>query len=177
VIDHAAVVAKEYRAEAYRLSALLERCDIDVVNICTQAVCIRKWQSKRCSGKQSSSKTDGDEFVYAIVYRNRQATGQVCVILQNRYNPMRLRASWTKETGQVLLGNATVRCSSQNITRRLARYVCAGAAALMINPFIILRMRVDWHVESGSRTATLAHRMERKFGVLQSVQVWRARHN
>ena len=109
--------AKEYRADAYTdYRRLLERRDIDVVNICTPSglhaqMAIEAMQAGKhviVEKPMAMNLRDADRMI-----ATEQATGvTLCVILQNRYNPPMQdlrRVVDEGKLGRLLLGNATVR--------------------------------------------------------------------
>ncbi|MEW5719579.1 MAG: Gfo/Idh/MocA family oxidoreductase, partial [Chloroflexota bacterium] len=110
-------LAQEYHADAYTdYRRLLERHDIDVVNICTPsgmhaAMAIEALQAGKhviVEKPMAMNLRDADQMISA-----EQATGKkLCVVLQNRYNPPMQdlrRVVDEGKLGRLLLGNATVR--------------------------------------------------------------------
>ena len=165
--------AKEYRAEAYTdYRRLLERRDIDVVNICTPSgmhaqMAIEAMQAGKhviVEKPMAMNLRDADRMI-----ASEQATGvKLCVILQNRYNPPMQdlrRVVDEGKLGKLLLGNATVRWFRPQEYYEdgwHGTYALDGGA--LMNQSIHHIDALQWFmgdVESVfAYTATLAHKME-----------------
>ncbi len=117
IASRAERLAKENYAEAYTdYRRLLERRDIDVINICTPSgmhaqMAIDALQAGKhviCEKPMALTLADADRMIATA-----QATGKkLCIVLQNRYNPPMLdlrRVVDENQLGKLLLGNATVR--------------------------------------------------------------------
>jgi UDP-N-acetyl-2-amino-2-deoxyglucuronate dehydrogenase len=115
--SRAAHFAKDYHAEAYTdYRRLLERRDVDVVNICTPSglhaqMAIEAMQAGKhviVEKPMALSLQDADKMIAVA-----QTSGvKLCVVLQNRYNPPMVdlrRVVDEGRLGKLLLGNATVR--------------------------------------------------------------------
>ena len=113
----AARFAKDCHAEAYTdYRRLLERRDVDVVNICTPSglhaqMAIEAMQAGKhviVEKPMALSLQDADKMIATA-----QTCGvKMCVVLQNRYNPPMVdlrRVVDEGRLGKLLLGNATVR--------------------------------------------------------------------
>ena len=165
--------AKEYHAEAYTdYRRLLERRDIDVVNICTPSgmhahMAIEAMQAGKhviVEKPMAMNLRDADRMI-----ATEQATGvKLCVILQNRYNPPMQdlrRVVDEGKLGRLLLGNATVRWFRPQEYYEdgwHGTYALDGGA--LMNQSIHHIDALQWlmgDVESVfAYTATLAHKME-----------------
>lgn len=109
--------AEEYGAEPYLdYRALLERPDIDIVNICTPSgMHARMTIDALNAGKHvvvekpmALTLQDADQMIAAA----RANARRLCIVLQNRYNPPMQdlrRVVDSGRLGRLLLGNATVR--------------------------------------------------------------------
>lgn len=117
IASRAERVAKEQHAEAYTdYRRMLERKDIDVINICTPSgmhaqMTIEALQAGKhviVEKPMALNLHDADQMIATA-----KATGKkLCVVLQNRYNPPMLdlrRVVDEHRLGKLLLGNATVR--------------------------------------------------------------------
>ena len=112
-----AVSQVEYRADAYTdYQRLLDWADVDVVNICVPSGLHAEVAVDALgAGKHvivekpiALSLTDADRMIAAA----RSAGRNLCVVLQNRYNPPMQDLKRMVESGRLgrlLLGNATVR--------------------------------------------------------------------
>ena len=109
--------AADYRAEPYTdYRRLLDRQDVDVVNICVPSglhaqLALDSFQAGKhviVEKPIALSLSDADRMVAAA----RSAGRKLCVVLQNRYNPPMQdlkRIVESRRLGRLLLGNATVR--------------------------------------------------------------------
>jgi len=109
--------AQDYGAEAYLdYRRILDRCDIDVVNICTPSglhaqMAIEALQAGKhviVEKPMALSLEDADRMIATAKSTGRR----LCVVLQNRYNPPMQdlrRVVDEGRLGRLLLGNATVR--------------------------------------------------------------------
>lgn len=117
IASRAERVAKEQHAQAYTdYRRMLDRDDIDVVNICTPSglhaqMTIEALQAGKhviVEKPMALNLLDADRMIATA-----KATGKkLCVVLQNRYNPPMLdlrRVVDENRLGKLLLGNATVR--------------------------------------------------------------------
>ena len=165
--------AKEYQAEAYTdFRHLLDRKDIDIVNICVPSGLHAKIAIEAMeAGKHvvvekpiALSLVDADRMIAAA-----SAAGvNLCVVLQNRYNPpMRdLRELVNSgRLGKILLGNATVRWyRPQEYYEDGWHGTWAMDGGALMNQSIHHIDALQWlmgDVESVfAYTATLAHQME-----------------
>ena len=165
--------AKEHRAEAYGdYRRLLDRRDINAVSICTPsgmhaAIAIEAMQAGKhviVEKPMAMNLRDADRMIATA-----EATGvQLCVILQNRYNPPMQdlrRVVDEGKLGRLLLGNATVRWyRPQEYYEDGWHGTWAMDGGALMNQSIHHIDALQWlmgDVESVfAYTATLAHRME-----------------
>lgn len=163
----------EYGAEPYTdYRALLERDDIDVVNICTPSglhaqIGIEVLEASKhviVEKPIALSTEDADRLI-----TKAELTGKkLCVILQNRYNvPMQeiYKAVHSGQIGELLLGNATVRWyRPQSYYEDDWHGTWAMDGGALMNQSIHHIDALQWlmgDVESVfAYTATLAHEME-----------------
>jgi len=108
---------KEYSVDAYTdLRYLLDRKDIDIINICTPsglhpAMAIEALKAGKhviVEKPMALNLQDADEMIQTAQSMKRK----LCVVLQNRYNPPMLEIKKVVDEGKIgriLLGNATVR--------------------------------------------------------------------
>lgn len=163
--ESGAAVYTEYRH-------MLERTDIDVINICTPSGLHAQMAVDALeAGKHvivekpiALSLADADRMIAAA-----QATGQkLCVVLQNRYNPPMQdlrRVIDEGRLGRLLLGNATVRWyRPQEYYEDGWHGTLAMDGGALMNQSIHHIDALQWlmgEVDSVTAyTATLAHRME-----------------
>jgi predicted dehydrogenase len=165
--------AKEHCAEAYAdYRRLLERRDIGAVSICTPsgmhaAMAIEAMQAGKhviVEKPMAMNLRDADRMIATA-----EATGvQLCVILQNRYNPPMQdlrRVVDEGKLGRLLLGNATVRWyRPQEYYEDGWHGTWAMDGGALMNQSIHHIDALQWlmgDVESVfAYTATLAHKME-----------------
>jgi predicted dehydrogenase len=165
--------AKEHRAEAYAdYRRLLERRDINAVSICTPsgmhaAMAIEAMQAGKhviVEKPMAMNLRDADRMIATA-----EAMGlQLCVILQNRYNPPMQdlrRVVDEGKLGRLLLGNATVRWyRPQEYYEDGWHGTWAMDGGALMNQSIHHIDALQWlmgDVESVfAYTATLAHKME-----------------
>lgn len=164
----------EYGAEACTdYHKLLERKDIDVVNICTPSglhaqMTIEALQAGKhviVEKPMAMTLTDADQMI-----ETAQKTGKkLCVILQNRFNPPMVdlaKAIREERLGKLLLGNATVRWyrpQEYYEDEWHGRRDMDGGALMnqSIHHIDALQWLMGSEVESiFAFTGTLAHRME-----------------
>ena len=165
--------AKEHQAEAYAdYHRLLERRDIDVVNICTPSgmhaqMAIDAMQAGKhvIVEKPMALKLEDADRMIATA----KSTGvKLCVILQNRYNPPMQdlrRVVDEGKLGKILLGNATVRWyRPQEYYEDGWHGTWAMDGGALMNQSIHHIDALQWlmgEVESVfAYTATLAHKMQ-----------------
>ncbi len=169
----AAHFAAEYGAEAcldYR--RLLDRPDVDVVNICTPsglhaAMAIEAMQAGKhvLVEKPMALSLEHADAMIASARANRVRLG---VVLQNRYNPPMLalrRAVDEGRLGRLLLGNATVRWyRPQEYYEDGWHGTWAMDGGALMNQSIHHIDALQWLMGDAETvtayTATLAHRME-----------------
>jgi len=165
--------AKEHNADAYLdYRRLLERRDIDVVNICTPSgmhaqMAIEAMQAGKhvvVEKPMALNLRDADRMIATA-----KSTGvKLCVVLQNRYNPPMQdlrRVVDEGKLGRLLLGNATVRWyRPQEYFEDGWHGTWAMDGGALMNQSIHHIDALQWlmgDVESVfAYTATLAHRME-----------------
>ncbi len=166
-------VAKENGAEAYSdFRRLLERRDLDVIDICTPSGLHAQMAiDALCAGKHvivekpmAMNLKDADRMIAAAQTAGRK----LCVVLQNRYNPPMQdlrRVVDEGRLGRLLLGNATVRWyrpQEYYDDGWHGSYSMDGGA--LMNQSIHHIDALQWlmgDVESVfAYTATLAHKME-----------------
>ncbi len=173
IASRAERVAQEQRATAYAdFRRLLERKDIDVIDICTPSglhaqMAIQAMQAGKhviVEKPMALNLADADQMIAAA----RAAGVKLCVVLQNRYNPPMQdlrRVVDQGKLGRLLLGSATVRWS------RPQEYYDDGwhgtwkmdGGALMnqsIHHIDALQWLMGEPDSVFAYTATLAHRME-----------------
>lgn len=173
VESRAARFAKDYQAEIYAdYRHLLERRDVDVVSICTPSgmhaqMAIDAMQAGKhvvVEKPMALSLRDADRMIATA-----QAMGvQLCVVLQNRYNPPMQdlrRVVDEGKLGRLLLGNATVRWyRPQEYYDDGWHGTWAMDGGALMNQSIHHIDALQWFmgdVESVfAYTATLAHQME-----------------
>jgi predicted dehydrogenase len=173
VASRAERIAKEQHAQAYSdYRKMLERDDIDVVNICTPSglhaqMTIDALQAGKhviCEKPMALNLHDADRMIATA-----QATGKkLCVVLQNRYNPPMQdlrRIVDENRLGKILLGNATVRWyRPQEYYEDGWHGTWAMDGGALMNQSIHHIDALQWlmgEVDSVfAYTATLAHKME-----------------
>jgi len=173
IASRAERVAQEQHAEAYTdYRRMLERHDIDVINICTPSgmhaqMTIEALQAGKhviVEKPMALNLHDADRMIATA-----RATGKkLCVVLQNRYNPpMRdlRRVVDENRLGKLLLGNATVRWyRPQEYYEDGWHGTWAMDGGALMNQSIHHIDALQWlmgEVESVfAYTATLAHTME-----------------
>ncbi len=173
IASRAERVAKEQRAEAYTdYRRMLERNDIDVINICTPSgmhapMTIEALQAGKhviVEKPMALNLPDADRMIATA-----RATGKkLCVVLQNRYNPPMLdlrRVVDENRLGKLLLGNATVRWyRPQEYYEDGWHGTWAMDGGALMNQSIHHIDALQWlmgEVESVfAYTATLAHKMQ-----------------
>jgi len=166
-------VAKEHNAVAcgdYR--QMLERRDIDVVNICTPSgmhaqMSIDALQAGKhviCEKPMAMNLADADRMIAAA-----KATGKkLCIVLQNRYNPPMLdlrRLVDEGRLGKILLGNATVRWyRPQEYYEDGWHGTLAMDGGALMNQSVHHIDALQWFIGDVdsvfAHTATLAHKMQ-----------------
>lgn len=173
VASRAEHFATEYHAQAltdYR--QLLERSDVDVVNICTPSglhaqMAIDALEAGKhviLEKPMALSLQDADRIIAAA----RTARTRLCVVLQNRYNPPMRDLRHLVDSGKLgrlLLGNATVRWyRPQEYYEDEWHGTWAMDGGALLNQSIHHIDALQWfmgEVESVfAYTATLAHRIE-----------------
>jgi len=165
--------AAEYRAEPFTdYRRLLDRQDVDVVNICVPSglhaqVALDAFRAGKhviVEKPIALSLSDANRMIAAAQLADRK----LCVVLQNRYNPPMQDLKRIVESGRLgrlLLGNATVRWY------RPQEYYEDGwhgtwamdGGALMnqsIHHIDALQWLLGWPESVFAYSATLAHRME-----------------
>jgi len=174
ILEHRAQkLAQEFGAEPLpNLESVLERNDVDVVNICTPSGLHADMAVKAMlAGKHvivekpmSLTLEDADKMIAAS-----EQTGQkLCVVLQNRYNPpvqMLKTLLDDGKLGDLYLGNATVRWyRPQKYYEDGWHGTLAMDGGALMNQSIHHIDVLQWYmgqVESVfAETATLAHQME-----------------
>jgi predicted dehydrogenase len=166
-------VAKENNAVAYGdYRQMLERRDIDVVNICTPSgmhaqMSIDALQAGKhviCEKPMAMNLTDADRMIAAA-----KATGKkLCIVLQNRYNPPMLdlrRLVDEGRLGKILLGNATVRWyRPQEYYEDGWHGTLAMDGGALMNQSVHHIDALQWFIGDVdsvfAHTATLAHKMQ-----------------
>ena len=169
----AARFATQYQADCHTdYRQLLERQDIDIVNICVPSglhaqLAIEAMQAGKhviVEKPMALSLQDADRMIAAA----QAAERKLCVVLQNRYNPPMQalrRAVDEGRLGRLLLGNATVRWY-----RPQAYYEDSWHGTWAMDGGAIMNQSIH-HVDAlqwlmgdvasvFAYTATLAHRME-----------------
>jgi UDP-N-acetyl-2-amino-2-deoxyglucuronate dehydrogenase len=109
--------AEKYQAEAhYEYGELIERSDIDIINICTPSGLHTKMGIEAANaGKHiivEKPMALNTEDADALIKAADENGVKLCVVLQNRYNPPMIEAHNAVTEGllgRLLLGNATVR--------------------------------------------------------------------
>jgi len=165
--------ALDYHAEPiFDFSTLLERKDVDVVNICTPSgyhaqMAIAAMEAGKhviVEKPMALSLSDADRMI-AVSNRTKK---KLCVVLQNRYNPPMLALKKLlneDKLGNLFLGNATVRWyrPQEYYDDEWHGTIAMDGGALM-NQSIHHIDALQWcmgKVESVfAKTATLAHKME-----------------
>ena len=166
-------VAKENNAVAYGdYRQMLERRDIDVVNICTPSgmhaqMSIDALQAGKhviCEKPMAMNLADADRMIAAA-----KATGKkLCIVLQNRYNPPMLdlrRLVDEGRLGKILLGNATVRWyRPQEYYEDGWHGTLAMDGGALMNQSVHHIDALQWFIGDVdsvfAHTATLAHKMQ-----------------
>ncbi len=173
IASRAERVAKEQHAEAYTdYRRMLERNDIDVINICTPSgmhapMTIDALQAGKhviVEKPMALNLPDADRMIATA----RATEKKLCVVLQNRYNPPMLdlrRVVDENRLGKLLLGNATVRWyRPQEYYEDGWHGTWAMDGGALMNQSIHHIDALQWlmgEVESVfAYTATLAHTME-----------------
>jgi predicted dehydrogenase len=169
----AARFAREYHAEPYTdYRRLLERPDIDVVNICTPSglhaamaiEALRAGKHVIVEKPMALSLADADAML-----RVAEETGRkLCVVLQNRYNPPMQdlrRVVDSGRLGRLLLGSATVRWyRPQEYYEDEWHGTWAMDGGALMNQSIHHIDALQWLMGAPASvfayTATLAHQME-----------------
>ena len=165
--------AKDYSAEPYAdYRRMLERSDVDVVNICTPSglharMAIEAMQAGKhviVEKPMALSLVDADR----IIDTARSTGRKLCVVLQNRYNPPMQdlrRVVDEGRLGRILLGNATVRWyRPQEYYEDEWHGTLAMDGGALMNQSIHHIDALQWLMGEPESvfayTATLAHRME-----------------
>jgi predicted dehydrogenase len=166
-------VAKEHNAVAYvDYRQMLERRDIDVVNICTPSgmhaqMSIDALQAGKhviCEKPMAMNLADADRMIAAA-----KSTGKkLCIVLQNRYNPPMLdlrRLVDEGRLGKILLGNATVRWyRPQEYYEDGWHGTLAMDGGALMNQSVHHIDALQWFIGDVdsvfAHTATLAHKMQ-----------------
>lgn len=166
-------VAKEFNIDTYAdYRRMLERADIDVINICTPSGmhaqmsidALKAGKHVICEKPMAMNLPDADRMIATA-----QSTGKkLCIVLQNRYNPPMIdlrRVVDENRLGKIVLGNATVRWyrpQEYYDDSWHGTYAMDGGA--LMNQSIHHIDALQWlmgEVESVfAYTATLAHRMQ-----------------
>lgn len=165
--------ATQYHAEAYNdYRRVIERPDIDVVNICTPSglhagmaiEAMRAGKHVIVEKPMALSLADANAMI-----RIAEETGRkLCVVLQNRYNPPMQdlkRVVDSGRLGRLLLGNATVRWyRTQEYYEDDWHGTWAMDGGALMNQSIHHIDALQWLMGAPQSvfayTATLAHRME-----------------
>ncbi len=166
-------VAKEHNAVAYAdYRRMLERRDIDVVNICTPSgmhaqMSIDALQAGKhviCEKPMAMNLADADRMIATA-----KSTGKkLCIVLQNRYNPPMLdlrRLVDEGRLGKILLGNATVRWyRPQEYYEDGWHGTLAMDGGALMNQSVHHIDALQWFIGDVdsvfAHTATLAHKMQ-----------------
>ncbi len=165
--------AKEYQATPYTdYRRVLERPDVDVVNICTPSglhaeMAIAAMQAGKdviVEKPMALSLADAD----AMIRVSEQTGRKLCVVLQNRYNPPMQdlrRVVDSGRLGRLLLGSATVRWyRPQEYYDDDWHGTWAMDGGALMNQSIHHIDALQWFMGPPASvfayTATLAHRME-----------------
>ena len=166
-------VAKENNAVAYGdYRQMLERRDIDVVNICTPSgmhaqMSIDALQAGKhviCEKPMAMNLADADRMIAVA-----KSTGKkLCIVLQNRYNPPMLdlrRLVDEGRLGKILLGNATVRWyRPQEYYEDGWHGTLAMDGGALMNQSVHHIDALQWFIGDVdsvfAHTATLAHKMQ-----------------